>query len=67
MKIHLNNRLESFNSDTITIQEILDEKNFSFKMLVIKINGRLIPKENYNITSVYEGDDVNILHLISGG
>jgi thiamine biosynthesis protein ThiS len=51
----------------MTVQEILDAKNFSFKMLVIKINGKLVSKENYSITYVYEGDDVNVLHLISGG
>lgn len=44
MKITLNNREESFDNDTITVADLLKEKNFTFKMLVIKINGKLIKR-----------------------
>jgi sulfur carrier protein len=67
MKIILNNRLEEFAGTSMTVRELLNEKNFSFKMLVIKINNKLVRKEQYDVTSVKEGDDVSILHLISGG
>lgn len=67
MKIVLNNKEESFDSDTLTIEEILQHKKFTFKMLVIKVNGRLIKKPEYSSTPVVDGDDVMVLHLISGG
>ena len=67
MKINLNNNPESFESNSITVNQLLKLKNFTFKMLIIKINGTLIPKENYETTGIHEGDDVSILHLISGG
>lgn len=67
MKITLNNRPETFDADTLSIRQILTIKNFTFKMLVIKINGHLIRQPEYESTFVNEGDEVMILHLISGG
>jgi len=68
MRINLNNSSEEIaEKDQITIQELIDYKKFSFKLLVVKINGALIPKTDYKIASVKEGDDVMILHLMSGG
>jgi len=67
MKITLNNNPETFEADKLTISELLKIKKFTFKMLIIKINGGLIKKEAYDTAMVYDGDDVNVLHLISGG
>lgn len=67
MKITLNNRPETIDSDQLTLQELIDKKNFTFRFLVTKINGRLIKKEDRSSTSINDGDDVAIIHLISGG
>lgn len=67
MEITLNNRKETFNKENITVEELLAEKNFTFKMLVIKINGKLIKKEDYSSATIKNGDDVTVLHLVSGG
>jgi sulfur carrier protein len=67
MKITLNNNPETFEAEKLTISELLKIKNFTFKMLIIKINGVLIKKDTYETTMVSDGDDVNVLHLISGG
>jgi thiamine biosynthesis protein ThiS len=67
MKIILNNKQEEFDADQFTITELLKAKNFTFKMLVIKVNGHLVKKSEQNTTLVKDGDDVMVLHLISGG
>ena len=67
MKITLNNRQEEFEKSSMTVRELLEEKNFTFKMLVIKINNKLVRKEEYDTAAVGEGDNVIVLHLISGG
>jgi thiamine biosynthesis protein ThiS len=67
MKILLNNRLEEFNKEPLSINEMLELKKFSFKMRIIKLNGVLIPKEKYDSTFIHEGDNVNMLYLMSGG
>ncbi len=67
MKILLNNRNETIETDNITVNELLKLKNFTWKMLVIKINGRVIKRHEYDSLQIKEGDDVAVIHLITGG
>jgi thiamine biosynthesis protein ThiS len=67
MKILLNNREEEFIEESISVNEMLIQKKFSFKMRIIKLNGTLISKEKYDITIIHDGDDVQMLYLMSGG
>jgi len=67
MKILLNNREEEFGKEIISVSEMLILKKFSFKMRIIKINGILIAKEKYDSTIIHDGDDVQMLYLMSGG
>jgi sulfur carrier protein len=67
MKITLNNNPETVGSERITVSELLQLKNFTFKMLIVKINGKLVMKGDYDKVVIGEGDDVQVLHLISGG
>jgi thiamine biosynthesis protein ThiS len=67
MKIILNNTAEEFLQETLTINELLNLKKYSFRMLVVRINGALVKKEEYKTAAVRDGDDVMILHLVSGG
>ena len=67
MKIILNNRPEEFSDNQLTVQELLNIKNFTFKMLIIRINGNIVKKDQYKKTFIHDDDDVMVLHLISGG
>ena len=67
MKIILNNREEVFDNESISVSEMLLVKKFSFKMRIIKVNGDLIHKERYDSTFIKDGDDVQMIYLMSGG
>ncbi len=67
MKILLNNREEEFKKYSISVSEMLVLKKFSYKMRIIKVNGLLIPKEKYDSTFINDGDEVQMLYLMSGG
>ncbi len=67
MKILLNNRKEEFGEEALSVTRMLEVKKFSFRMRIIKINGSLIPKEKYDTTIIREGDNVQMLYLMSGG
>jgi len=67
MKILLNDREEEFGRETISVSEMLLQKKFSFKMRIIKINGALISKDNYDSAIIHDGDKVQMLYLMSGG
>lgn len=67
MKILLNNREEELEGENVTVKEMLEMKKFTFRMRIIKINGALIHKEMYDSAVIHEGDDVQMLYLMSGG
>jgi len=67
MKILLNNRIEEFIEESISVSEMLLQKKFSYKMRIIKINNLLIEKEKYDTTIIHDGDNVQMLYLMSGG
>jgi sulfur carrier protein len=67
MEITLNNRKELIEYDEISFDKLIELKNFTFKMLVTKLNGELVKKEERSTTKIKNGDDVMIIHLISGG
>lgn len=67
MNIDLNNNPDQLPGESLTIRDILRIKNFSFPNLVVKINGQLVRKLQYDSALVHDGDVVEIIHLISGG
>lgn len=67
MKIMLNNRTEIIEGDVFSISQIMVIKSFKFRMLVVRLNDRLIKKDEYETTIVKDGDDLKIIHLVSGG
>lgn len=67
MEITLNNRKERIDADTLTVSELLKLKNYTFRLLVTKINGKLVKKDKRDEAVIKDGDDVTVLHMISGG
>ena len=68
MKITLNNRLEEIPAEApLSVRKLLTVRKMSFRMFLVKINGELIGKDKYEETVINEGDEVQILYLMSGG
>lgn len=51
----------------LTVQKLLEEKNFTFRMLSVWVNDNVIDKKNYGETKIPDGADVQVIHNISGG
>jgi sulfur carrier protein len=51
----------------LTITALLQKMNYTFKMLIVKLNGSLVKKDLYATTIVPEDAEVAVIHLISGG
>ncbi len=53
--------------ENLTVRNLLKIMNYTFKMLIVKINGDLVKKEYYDTYVVPEEADVKVIHLIGGG
>lgn len=67
MRIILNNREEDFTGESISVSDMLRIKKFSFRMRIVKVNGNLISKDSYESTYIKDGDNVQMIYLMSGG
>ena len=67
MEIFLNNRQETIHQDEISLSELIQHKNFTFKLLVTKVNGKLVKKDERETFIIRHDDEVHVLHMISGG
>ncbi|MEI6472998.1 MAG: sulfur carrier protein ThiS [Holophagaceae bacterium] len=64
--IHVNEEPLAWH-EGMTVRDILRAKNYRFPMLIIHVNGLLIPKPDYDTTTVPDAAIVQVIHLISGG
>ncbi len=68
MTILLNNRNEHFPEyEQLTVQQLLDVKKFTYKMLMVRVNDSTIKREDYDFTLIKDGDKVAVIHLMTGG
>jgi sulfur carrier protein len=65
--IRVNNQYEVDWRPGMTVQDLLDDLKFSFRMIVVKVDGKVVLRADYATTPVPDGAEVQALHLISGG
>jgi sulfur carrier protein len=51
----------------MTVEKLLQQKKFTYPRIIVKINDKLIPEENYSKTFIYDESDVKVIHLLAGG
>ena len=51
----------------MTVQDILDARNYIFRMLAVSVDGQIVARKDYKTTRVPDGADVQVIHMISGG
>jgi len=51
----------------MTVQRILEVMNYTFRMLVIKVDGRLVKRDDWSSHLVHQGADVKVIHMVAGG
>ena len=51
----------------LTVKQLLDEKNYKFKMISVWIDDKAVDKFFYEDTKIKDGSVVQVIHNISGG
>jgi len=66
MSIEVNkNPIDWVDGETIT--QLLKRMNYTFPLVVVKIDAQVIPKAKYSETIVPDNSIIEVIHLISGG
>ncbi|MCU0377795.1 MAG: sulfur carrier protein ThiS [Bacteroidales bacterium] len=67
MEITLNNEPLTISGESITVSGLLELKRYTFRLRIVRINGRLISRDSYDEERISDGDDVQVIYLMSGG
>lgn len=51
----------------LTVTTLLQKMKYNFPLLIVKINGVYVPRDQYASTPIPDGSEVDVIHLISGG
>jgi thiamine biosynthesis protein ThiS len=67
MTILLNREPFTLEGDSHSVREILAARNWSFPLIVVKVNGTLVPRPSWESALIHDGDEMDAMHLVSGG
>jgi sulfur carrier protein len=66
MNIQINGK-SSLVRDSITVGELLAERNLTIDHVVVEVNEVLVPRENFGAYCLANDDIVEILRFVGGG
>ena len=58
---------EELNVAGDTVTEYLSYNGFDVKRVAVELNGDILPKSEFNITILRDGDSVEIVSFVGGG
>jgi len=50
-----------------TLAELVSELDLARRMIAIERNLEVVPKSQYDVTGLQEGDRIELVHMIGGG
>ncbi len=53
--------------DGMTVKRLLEKLNYTFPMIIVRVNGKLVSKEEWETFVIPPGAKVQALHQIAGG
>ncbi len=67
MTITLNNESTQLQGQSLSVRNMLRAKGWSFPLIIVRVNGVLVERAQWDSSLVHDGDTVDALHLVSGG
>lgn len=51
----------------MTIKDLLERCMYTFPLIIVRVNGEFVKKEEYTTYHLRDGDTVQVLHMMGGG
>jgi sulfur carrier protein len=65
--IRVNDRFEVVWEEGLTVSRLLEQLKFSFPLIIVSVDGVLVPKDEYATRQIPDGAEVKVLHMTAGG
>lgn len=65
--VRVNDKIEIEWQAGMTVRDLLRACNYTFPLINVMVNGTLVQKADYDSAQIQDGDEVRVIHLITGG
>lgn len=65
--ILVNGKFEVEWEEGMTVSRLLTRLKFSFPLIIVSVDGVLVPREDYAVWPVADGARVQVIHMTAGG
>lgn len=66
MSVSVNGEKHSWR-EGLTVEKLLEEKKYTFPLKTVVVNGERIPSANHATCLIQDGDEIQVIHMMSGG
>jgi thiazole synthase/sulfur carrier protein len=66
MSINVNGRETEWVKNE-TIKQLLKRMKYTFPLVIVKINGRVVPRKEFAQVTVPDNSSISVIHMTSGG
>jgi sulfur carrier protein len=67
MHIFINGNLRQLASENVTISALVVTLNLTGKRLAIEKNGEIVPRSQFDMVTLHDGDKLEIVGAVGGG
>jgi sulfur carrier protein len=67
MNIFINGNLKQLDSENMTISALVVTLNLTGKRLAIEKNGEIVPRSQFDLVTLQDGDKLEIVGAVGGG
>lgn len=67
MQLIINGKPRSFDASPFTVAQLVADLNLEGKRLAIECNGEIVPRSQFSVANLVEGDKLEIVGAVGGG
>ena len=67
MNLLINGTAVDYSDNCRTLSDLMNRPEWSGRLIIVELNGEIVSRENYEITSLVEGDRIEVVHFVGGG
>jgi thiamine biosynthesis protein ThiS len=67
VRVEINGEHRELSQSTITLGELIDQLSLAPQRIAVELNKQIVTRENWETTSVSDGDRIEIVHFVGGG
>jgi thiamine biosynthesis protein ThiS len=67
LRVQINGEARELNHDDLDLAELVRELSLAPQRIAVEVNKRMVRRDEWERTSIKDGDQIEIVHFVGGG